>query len=297
MKHKARLFALFCFFTLFLGAIKLNAQAPISEGPQPPALALSSGWKKLADSTKNSTVRDMAIILKGANAVANFDRSQKDIIIYEKIKYLMPLTEALKEFPLKGKVKIKTPCSNPAFPSHSFYINSYDIQPIKIPWRYNTCEFMSSPAYEQYICARKVSLEKTDKIVDYLRINLKAAPESHEFSNLHIISDAKDQIVGIGFSCNPAQPSCFMGSTFWHTFDFMNMREKAITTAGIRHDYFQKNQVIQIYSQFGKEVYDWMIPKRSLILGKDDALLCWSQYLCVFFIPKPIADIILLKIN
>jgi hypothetical protein len=138
MKHKARRFASLCFFTLFLGASKLNAQSLISEGPQPPALALSSGWKKLVDSTKNSTVRDIAIILKGANAVANFDAAQKDIIIYDKIKYLMPLTEALKELPLKGKVKTKTPCLNPAFPSHPFYINSYDIQPIKIPWRYNT---------------------------------------------------------------------------------------------------------------------------------------------------------------
>jgi hypothetical protein len=111
---------------------------------------------------------------------------------------------------------------------------------------------MSSPAYEQYICARKVSLEKTDKIVDYLRINLKTAPESHEFSNLHIISDARDQIVGIGFSCNPAQPSCFMGSTFWHTFDFVNMREKAITTAGIRHDYFQKIRLFKFTASLAR---------------------------------------------
>ncbi len=298
MKAQSALTAVILGFTMYVSSVLAHAQSASTDTNKVPTLLLADGWKRLADTTKNLNVRDMSIILRGAGADDNYDISYKDILIYGKVKYLMPIDEALKSLPIKGKVKTKVLCANPAFPTHSFYLHSYDVDPIQLNWKScSTNSFMSSNSYDQYIKAFRVSPDKTSKMADYLRTNCKSIPEEQGFVNLHVITDGRQQIVGLGFSCPSPKLSCFEGSTFWHAFDFMNMREKAITTAGIRHDYSQKDQVIHIYSQFGRAVYDWVSPKTSLTLGKDDDLLCWSQYLCAFFIPKPVADIILDKLK
>ena len=86
-----------------------------------------------------------------------------------------------------------------------------------------------------------------------------------------------------------------MGSTFWHTFDFVKQGEKALTTCGIQHISRVENELLKIYSRFGESVYPFVQNHKATVLGEDDNVFCWKQYVCCFFVPSPVADLILAK--
>lgn len=306
MKPKLKLIFTVCLLSWSQISTLLNAQSTPPLSNQQPSLLLTKGWKSLANSTQNLVARDMSIILKNSGAQAEVDLASKDITIWQGVKYLMPLSKALEAIGLNdktSKLRSKSLSANPAFPSHSFYVINFDVTPFEIEWENNE-RFGSGyqDISKNFDLANRANSSKMGKVQDELKkLNLNpyslTEPKRQKVSQVHFLADASSQVIGLGFSGLANKKSLFKASSFWHTYDFINLKEKASPTSGIRHHYANKDQVIRIYSEFGKAIYDWYAPLRSLTLDQGDAFVCFSEYYCVFFAPAPVANLILANVK
>lgn len=212
----------------------------LPEAP-PKGMILANMWdSRMAGGSQ--TLEDLQGLL-GGHAKAQCDLAPQNITIYNGVKYLMPLIEALDVLNLNRALKPKalSPCA--AFPNNSFYMYSID------------------GAFED------------------------------RFNKMYLVVDGADQVVAVQLVDETPPQQQQSGELRWHTYNFVQQKEKAKNSLLISHEIASQESCVIINTLL---IDPGRLSRANQLATRSSGIPLERVRL---YLPQPVADLILLRIS